>query len=159
MKVIICLMVMLISAKECDQKKTEMASNVTNEVTNRMIQDTTKITYEATTRGFFMKLWIQGDSMYVTQDRYLKEVNTYALSEDDKVAIYELLTTIDETTLADLKPPTTTFQYDAAAMATLEVSKSDQNYKTPTFDHGKPPKPIAEIVNKMLSIKSEVEKQ
>lgn len=152
-------MVMLITAKECDRNKSNIASNTTTEITNKMIQDNTKITYEATTRGFYLKLWIQGDSISITQDRYLKDVDTYQLSESDKVEFYNLLKAIDEHTLEDLKAPSTTFQYDAAAMATLKVTKLKESHLTPTFDHGNPPKPIVEIVNKMLSIKSEMEKQ
>ncbi|MBO6605212.1 hypothetical protein [Psychroserpens sp.] len=159
MKLIVCLMVMLIATKECDQNQARLSTNESTEIQNRMMQDSTKITYEATTRGFYLKLWITGDSISITQDRYLKDVSTYALSDVDKEAIYSMLNVIDETSLKDLMPPTTTFQYDAAAMATFEIATTDKSHLTPTFDHGKPPKPIAEIVNKMLSIRSEVEKQ
>ena len=150
---------MIITTKECDQKRAELVSDNNTQVMSRIIQDSTMITYQATTRGFFLKLWIQGDSISITQDRNLKDVSKYRLSDSDKKTIYDLMEAIDETLLENLKPPTTTFQYDAAAIATLTITKEDQSYMTPAFDHGKPPKPIAEIVNKMLSIKSEMEKQ
>ena len=159
MKLIICLMAMLITAKECDQRRTDLVSNNTTEVERTMIQESTLITYQATTRGFFLKLWIQGNSISITQDRNIKEVSKYRLSDSDINTIYKMMEAIDESSLENLKPPTTTFQYDAAAIATLTIKKADQSYMTPAFDHGKPPKPIAEIVNKMLSIKSEMEKQ
>lgn len=149
---------MVITTKECDQNRAELASN-NAEVASRMIQEGTTLTYEATTRGFYLKMWVVGDSISITQDRYLKDVSTYALSETDKIAIYEMLNSIDESSLEGLKPPSTTFQYDAAAMATLTIKKLKESHVTPTFDHGKPPEPIADIVNKMLSIKSEMEKQ
>jgi len=159
MKFIISLFIMLISAKECDQKKAQMTTNVTTEMAERTIQDSTTVTYQAITRGFFLKIKIEGDSISYSSDNMLKVWSTYQMPNEEKEAFYRLLNETDEKSLVDLKPMSTSFQYDAAAMAYLEIAKGDEIYKTDLFDHGKPPKPIHDIVNKILSIKSMMEKQ
>ena len=154
---------MLISAKECEKNKTQLTNDVTTEMTSefaeRIMQDSTKITYQAATRGFFMRLWIEGDSITISNDHSLKTSTTYPFPQEEKESFLNLLNEVDETSLPELEVPTTTFQYDAAQMAWLEISKGQETYKTNIFDHGKPPKPITELVEKLLSIKTIVEKQ
>ena len=163
MKLILCLVVIIISTKECDKNKLQTMDDSKTELTaepsDMRLQDSKKITYRAATRGFFLKIWIEGDSISITEDYNLKDISTYKLPQEEKEALFALVDAIDETTLPSIEPPSTTFQYDAAAIATLEVSKGDEVYKTQAFDHGKPPKTITEVVDKILSIKAIVEKQ
>lgn len=164
MKFILCMMLMLISAKECDNNKTQAskdtASEMTTELSERRLQlDSLKVTYQAATRGFFMRIWIEGDSIMVSSDNTLKTFETYPFPKEEKERFIALLNDIDETSLPDLKAPSKTFQYDAAQMAWLEISKGENIYKTAIFDHGKPPKAITGIVENILSLKSIVEKQ
>ncbi|WP_299333260.1 hypothetical protein [uncultured Psychroserpens sp.] len=164
MKLALCIVLMLISAKECDKNKTELSNNVvssetTTEISERKMQDSTRITYQASTRGFFMRIWFEGDSVMISKDYNLKEVNRYAFPQEEKETFLKLLSEIDETNLPELKAPTSAHRYDGAQMAWLEITKDEEVYKTNIFDHGKPPKAIYELVEKILSIKTMLENQ
>ena len=165
MKLIISLVFILISTKECDKNKVE-AINETNTTTEVVAeqpemrtQEEVKVTYRASTRGFFLKTWIEGDSITITKDYNLKEFSTYKIPQEEKEAFERLLNSVDETTLSELEIPSKTHQYDAAPAAFLEISKGEELFRTNTFDHGKPPKTINELVEKLLYIKDMVEKQ
>ncbi|MCK8480291.1 hypothetical protein [Psychroserpens algicola] len=162
MKFILCFIFMLISAKECDSKTAQKSTNTTSEVTalqsKKTSQIDTKITYQASTRGFFLKIWIEGDLIMVSKDNSLKSFETYPFPSEQKEAFLNLLSAIDKTELTTLETPSTTFQHDAAAMAWLEISDEEGSYRTKVFDHGNPPESIKEIVEKIQSLKSMVEK-
>jgi len=164
MKLIIGLFVLLISAKECDQNKTKLATNDVSaeaivESQEMRLQEQKKINYRAATRGFYLQIWIEGDSIKYTKDYNLKDVKSNQLPKKEKEALLKLLTTTDAKSLPNLEIPSTTFQFDAKPMAYLELTQGDSIYRTNGFDHGKAPKSINALVEKILSIKEMVEKQ
>lgn len=120
---------------------------------------TIDITYRASTRGYFETIWIQGDSLKYTNDRDLKDINTHQLSDEQLSEISTIYNTLDVEGMSSLKPPSTTFHYDAAPMAVLIIKENGTTFMTNGFDHGNPPKPIALFVNKVLSIKESLVKQ
>lgn len=155
---------MLVSAKECNesklQNKSEMSSEVTTELSEiRTAQEDTEVSYRASTRGFFELITIKGDSISFTNDYNLKRINSFAIPAEEKEEFTRLLSEIDITKLSELEPPSKTHQYDAAPAAFLKVTKGDEEFASPSFDHGKPPKAISNIIEKILSIKSMFEKQ
>ncbi|WP_040279433.1 hypothetical protein [Psychroserpens damuponensis] len=164
MKLIICMFIVLISAKECDKNKAQLANQntaetTTVEMTERAIQNDVKFNYRAITRGFYLEIWIEGDSIKYTSDNTLKFITSTIIPAKEQVDLMKLLSDIDEKMLPKLEAPSTNFRFDAAAIATLEISKDENSYKTVSFDHGNPPKSIKAIVEKMLSIKTMIEKQ
>jgi heat shock protein HslJ len=142
-------------------KKDEATLIIANEsmMTKSKQRETINITYKATTRGFFETIWIEGDVLRYTNDRYLKEVYRHQLSQEQLSELMVIYDDLDVESIPGLEPPSTTFQYDAAAMATLEIKKDKHIYKTNVFDHGNPPKAISAFVNKVLSIKESIAKQ
>ena len=162
MKLILCMLFLVITAKECDKNKAQLNTGNTLETTmpsERKMQDSVKITYQAATRGFYMKIWVQGDSIMISEDNREQKFKTYVFPKEEKEAFLKSLNEIDTTSLTDLKAPSTTFQYDAAPMAWLEIANGDEIHRTNAFDHGKPPKPIKDLVDKMILVKTMVEKQ
>ena len=159
MKLIVCLLFVLVSAKECDKKNDALKEASTEHSELKMAQEDTKVSYRASTRGYFEVIEINGDSISYTNDYNLKDFKTYAIPTEDKDAVNTLLSKLDLSELKTLEAPSKTHQYDAAPAAFLQVTKGDEIYMTPTFDHGKPPKMINDIVEKILSIKSMFEKQ
>lgn len=117
------------------------------------------VTYKATTRGFFEMIWVENNVLKYTNDRNLKDISRHELSEAQFSEVMTLYQNLDLESLPSLEPPSKTFQYDAAAFATLEVNEGEKTYKTNGFDHGNPPKQIALFVEKILSIKEKVGKQ
>ena len=117
------------------------------------------IAYRASTRGFFEKIWIEGNVLKYTNDRDLKEINIYKLSDEQVSELMVIYKDLDLKAIPSLEPPSKTFQYDAAAMATLEIIEGENIYSTKGFDHGNPPEGISLLVNKVLSIKETMVKQ
>jgi hypothetical protein len=116
------------------------------------------ITYQAATRGFFEKIWINQKSITFSNDYNLNishQVNCPSKEWDDLI---NLIQKIDVAMLPNIEAPTKTNQYDAAPGATLEIGLQGKVYKTAVFDHGNPPKSLEDIVNKVLSMKKLVEK-
>lgn len=157
MKILLCLLVILASAKECNQKKAEASTS--SETNSEMSISETKqqdmnITYKANSRGFYEKIWVEGDSLKFTNDRYEKAVVSNIIPKSEKEVLLGLLNSIDLKKISQLEAPTKAHQYDGAAMATLEVSNGKSSYETNTFDHGNPPEAIKPLVEKLLSLKA-----
>ena len=164
MKLAIYILFVLITAKECDKNKTQMVNNdttteIASESVEMRLQENTTISYRASTRGFYLQIWIEGDSIKYTKDYNLKDMTTRQIPKKEKEAFIQLLSEIDETKLSDIESPSKTHQYDAAPAAFIEIKKGDEVYRTNSFDHGKPPKTLDALINKILSIKEMVEKQ
>jgi heat shock protein HslJ len=162
MKLIVCVIFMFISAKECDKKQlaSENISEVmTTELAELKMQDRMKISYRAATRGFYLQIWIEGDSIKYTSDNTLKAISIHQIPIEEKESLMKLIDELNEKTLPDLVAPSTRHQFDGAAIATLEITNGEDSYRTVAFDHGNAPKSIALLVEKMLSIKTMFEKQ
>ncbi|WP_435413384.1 META domain-containing protein [Psychroserpens mesophilus] len=128
-------------------------------MSNSRQAETMNIAYRASTRGFFEMIWIEGNVLKYTNDRNLEAISRHMLSDEQLSELITLYNDLDLKSIPVLEPPTKTFQHDAAAMATLEITEGEMVYKSNGFDHGNPPKPIALFVNKLLSIKETVAKQ
>lgn len=159
MKLIMCFLMMLVTVKDCNPKAESSTASVTEQTELRMMQKDIKVSYRASTRGYFEVIEIAGDSISYTNDYNQKDYKTFAITSEDKDALFGLLNTLELKELPTLEPPSKTHQYDAAPAAYLTVTKGDEEFMTPTFDHGKPPKMISDVVEKILSIKSMFDKQ
>nr|WP_321221473.1 hypothetical protein [uncultured Psychroserpens sp.] len=165
MKLIICMLIMLISAKECDNNKAEIdsqtktESNLSANMSQKQAQDDKVLNYRAATRGFYLEIWIEGDTIKYTSDYNLKDIHTHQIPTEEKEALMDLVNQFDEKQLPTIESPSKKHQYDGAPIATLKITIGDETYKSLGFDHGNPPKLIYPIVEKMLSIKTMIEKQ
>ena len=113
----------------------------------------TKIIYEQMTRGFYEKIWVNSDSFAFSNDRALNETKSSVCKKEDWDVLLSFLKKLDVNSIPELEAPTKMHQYDGAAMATLTIELEGEIYKSNIFDHGYPPEPIAELVNKLLSMK------
>ena len=109
------------------------------------------ITYEAMSRGLFMKAEIKGNKMTVVRDRNSEPV-ACVLGENDLKELDKLYQKINLKEIESYKAPTEKRFYDGAAIANLQVEFQGQNYKTQAFDHGNPPEEIAEFINKIVAL-------
>lgn len=123
------------------------------------INNNVVITYQAATRGFFEKIWINNKHITYSNDYNLKVIKQSDCPSSHWEELMKLIDEIDLNSIYGLEPPSKSNNYDAAAAATLEINIDGTSYKTPIFDHGNPPKSIEQIVNKVLSMKNLVEKQ
>tara|TARA_R100001369_G_scaffold7330_1_gene18473 strand:- start:477 stop:1262 length:786 start_codon:yes stop_codon:yes gene_type:complete len=116
-------------------------------------------TYQALSRGFFEYIQISPSEVIISKDRNLIDMNTYNCDENDWDALIVLLKNVNFEIFQDLVAPTGKRFYDGAPYATLAIKQGVKDLKTPSFDHGSPPKAIHALVNKVLSVKENAVKQ
>jgi hypothetical protein len=145
--------------KECDQKQNNTQETIASkEISSNQEEKSLQFTYKVMTRGFFEILWVSKNSISISKDRDLIKKSSYEFPESDWQELMALLNDIDIKSLPNLEAPTKKHQFDGAAMTTLKISVEGNEFETPIFDNGAPPKTIEAIVNKLLSIKTSVEK-
>ncbi len=131
----------------CQKKATESANAV-----DKQAQSELQLEYVANTRGFYQKITIQNQQLYVSKDRDTDKKGAVSkISDADWNALMGYFETIKLVQLADLKSPTEKRFYDGAAIANLKVTYKGQEYLTPDFDHGFPPAEIKNLVDKITS--------
>ncbi|MGJ8591621.1 MAG: hypothetical protein ACSHXF_03690 [Aquaticitalea sp.] len=161
MKILLSLFAIMLLNKECDQSKSTDSTSMTvnAEAMTDVAQDYSKVWYEATTRGFYEKIWITKDSITVTNDRNHMSSNKYATSLEDWNELLTILKDVDVNAMPDLEAPTSKRHYDGAAFASLGVAQNKTEIQSNSFDHGNPPKAIEAVVNKVLSMKKSFDKK
>lgn len=112
-----------------------------------------RIVYEANTRGFYQKITIQNQQVFISTDREGTAVPiSKRISDSDWKAINGFLAEIDLETLPHLKAPTEKRFYDGAAISHLEIRYKEKEYHTPNFDHGFPPESLKKLVAQIVSL-------
>lgn len=149
MKFLISILTIVALAKDC--KNNPQAEAIQKN------KDAIEITYVANTRGFYEYINISKEHILFSVDRDLKKVDKVACSKKDWDTILSLLSNIELAKISELEPPSKKFQFDGAAMATLELKTIKQQVKTPIFDHGNPPEIIAKLVAKVLVLKDKTQ--
>lgn len=107
--------------------------------------------YTAFARGSYTMINIDQTTVTSQFSRSEKE-NTKACSTQDWDTITTLSKAIDIKSLNTLEPPSTAHQYDGAASSNLTITLNGEQYSTPTFDAGNPPKEIAALITKIWEI-------
>ena len=158
MKILFSLIAVLMLNKECEQKQNNSLETLASKEIASNQDKSVKITYRASTRGFFEILWITKDTITISKDRDLIKTESYSYPYSDWQELMSLMNDLDLKNLENLEAPSKKFQYDGAAMATFKIDTDDEEFTTPGFDNGEQPKAIEAIVNKLLSIKNSVEK-
>lgn len=107
--------------------------------------------YAASSRGSYTLIEVNKETVTSQFNRAEKE-NVQSCSKDDWNALKTLSESIDPKSITNLEAPSKAHQYDGAAAANVTITVDGQQYSTPTFDAGNPPKEIAELVTKLNSI-------
>lgn len=107
--------------------------------------------YTAFSRGTYTMISIDQNTVTSQFSRSEKE-NVTPCSKEDWNAIKTLSDAIAIKSLNTLEPPSTAHQYDGAASSNLTITLNGEQYSTPTFDAGNPPKEIADLVSKLLEV-------
>jgi hypothetical protein len=111
------------------------------------------VEYTATTRGFFQKVTIKNQEVFVTKDRNSSEIGTATkISDTDWKELVTDFQAINLEEIPNLKSPTEKRFYDGAAIANLNITFKDKTYKSQSFDHGFPPAEIEKLVNKINAL-------
>lgn len=154
MKFFFSILALVLTVKQCDQKKSQSEESKT-ELSNKMEahqkNQVYTINYTAMSRGFFNEI-VVNDSTVKTQKSRTEQFLEKTLSNDDKMNLHQLIKKINLNSLSELKAPTQKRLFDGAAHAVLTITIDDKTYKTESFDHGYPPeeiKPLCEAIIKL----------
>lgn len=156
MKTIIIAVSSLLSLITCqDKKETSLATAQTEAVANvdtNKIQQAMVVEYEASSRGYFSKITLSGNTVTVSNDRNnVEKPQILTVSATDLSTLTTLLNNLKPESLANLKGPTEKRFYDGAAHANLKITKDGTSFETQGFDAGFPPKEIEKLVNILVS--------
>lgn len=115
------------------------------------------IEYTTFTRGSFMLITVNHETIKKTTDRNLKSFTSKKCQQKEWNTILEYSEAIEWKQLPDLKAPTGKRLYDGAPHASLKITYKDQVYKSSSFDHGAPPEEIKSLVAYIVSLAETVE--
>lgn len=141
------------------QDDTELIKAVIGNSNERTAQTNDKtIIYKALSRGTYLSLEIKGNTLSY-QKSHSEEASTHTVESRKLNEISRALENISLESLSKLEPPSKKHQFDGAEIASLEVITNETSYKTPAFDHGNPPKEISTLVELIISLTPNKEKQ
>ena len=142
MKILLILINVIILNKGCNESKIN--------------QDTVSFEYTAMSRGKFLEIKVNKKITSIKKNR--NEDAVIISTEDNKwKKLMETLKPIAVENIPNLKAPSENRFFDGAAIANLTVIYDGEIFKTESFDHGNPPKDIAELVKEILSISENIE--
>ena len=151
MKLLFSLLALIITTKECENKKSSNESSKTEIVNSDRANAQQKeytIEYSAISRGIFKEITINNSSITVMKDRSSKPV-TNECTDEIWLKFTKALDEVDLKMLPELKAPTQKRLFDGAAHATLKVIVDGETYTTSSFDHGFPPEEIKGLCDKL----------
>ena len=123
---------------------------------SKINQEALAFQYSAVSRGLFQNITIDKKQIKIISARGEKAVEKPC---PDKIwqTLLNTLDSINIKSLENLKAPSERRFYDAAAHASLSIIYEGETYKTPSFDHGNPPEPIANLVKAIKSVSENIE--
>lgn len=165
MKILYSLLIILLTTscdsqqKSIDKSKTAVSNDKISDIkqTDKVSgidkhYQTSSVTYQATSRGFFRHISVSNGNISVSDDRSLKNMSTVKCKPEDLNQIKIMLNDLEKVSLQKIEPPSRKHTFDGAPHASLSIRNGDVEKFTPTFDHGNPPEEVAELVNKLLSM-------
>ncbi|WNH08430.1 META domain-containing protein [Thalassobellus suaedae] len=114
------------------------------------------IEYSASSRGFYKQITINKKNISILEQR-AGTPTAFSLGEQNWKTLIKAISSINTKTIPNLEAPSKAFQYDGAAIARLKITDNGKTYQTQPFDHGNPPKEIANLVKEILSISENIE--
>lgn len=148
MKFLFSLLIILFMSKECNNK--------TNSSEINQLQENITFEYTALSRGLYNRVVITHSTISIQKKRDSEAV-TKTCSKDDWAELMNLLKAIDLKHISKLEAPTQARLYDGAAIAQLTITQENVLFETNSFDHGKPPLEIEDLVKKILSLSENIE--
>jgi len=109
------------------------------------------IEYTSVTRGTYKMVKVNSKTVAFKNTR-TEEPTTKDCTSDDWSGLMKHTEAFKVEDLNTFEPPSKAHQYDGAPIANLKITIGDKVYQTLAFDHGKPPKEIADLVNAVLKM-------
>ena len=142
MKMILILLNLIILNGGCNESKVN--------------QDSISFEYSAISRGQFLEIKANKKTTSIKKNR--SDAAIINPTEEKKwKALINTLKSMPVENIPNLKAPSEKRFFDGAAIASLKITYEGKTYESQSFDHGNPPKEIAELVKEMLSISENIE--
>ena len=123
------------------------------ESNNQKDMKSASVEYTALSRGFYQKITVKNQQIFVAKDRNSSEIgNSSKINDSDWKELVEDFQKINLNEIQNLKSPTEKRFYDGAAIANLKIVINDKTYESQAFDHGTPPQAIEKLVNKINAL-------
>lgn len=158
MKFLFGILSLFILNQKCGSAKTSTTNSNKNSVKTEKIsiekiQDQNMtISYSAISRGTNKQISVSKTETIVEDNRAEKPKQSLVTSKKDWNEIKILISKIDTKSVVNLKRPSSKSLYDGALSASVKLNVDGKEITTQPFDHGNPPKKIAPLVNKLLSL-------
>lgn len=114
-----------------------------------------EIIYNARSRGFYFQVNIREIKISVARE------NGQLVVEELPAGVWKelkgLVEGIDLEGMGQMKVPSQESSTDRAAIADVEVVTEHNRFQSASFDHGKPPKALEALVNKIVQLAETVE--
>jgi hypothetical protein len=111
-----------------------------------------ELIYTANTRGFYQKITVKNQEVFVSNDRDSAEKGeSIKITDAEWKELSESMNNLKLDQLATYKDPSQKRFYDGAAIANLKVVANEKEYQTVDFDNGFPPVEIEKLVNKITA--------
>lgn len=123
---------------------------------SKVNQDAISIEYSARSRRTFKNIIISKKSISVVNNSGDRPI-TKPCSETNWEILLKALKPIAIENIPNLIAPSEKRFFDGAAIGNFKIIYNGNIYESPSFDHGNPPKEIAELVKEMLSISENIE--
>lgn len=152
MKLLMSIVALVVFSDQCGQR------NDTPQTDSQFTaaQEELTIIYEAQSRGFYEKVWVDQSGISFADHRDLSNVKTRPISKTDWGELVALKNTLNLKTLPNLKAPSQKRFSDGAAIGRLTIKTKQAEVESSEFDHGNPPKELKSLLNKLLSIKEKL---
>ena len=119
-----------------------------------IVQQKPLAVYESHTRGSHFTATVY--DTYVTVIKVYKgKPNRIEVEQKDIDDLKKIISKLSLKEINTYEAPTQKRFYDGAAIATISVFNNDEKFSSQAFDGGFPPKPLTELVNKVLSLSAE----
>lgn len=123
---------------------------------SKINQDAISLEYTAQSRGPYTCIIINKKNVSIQNKREGKP-SVKACNKTDWDNIIKALKKVDVQNISTLKAPSKDYLFDGAAIANLKITYNNKVYESQSFDHGNPPKEIAQLVKEILSISENIE--
>ena len=120
-------------------------------------QEAITLEYSAMSRGKFLEIKINKKNVLVKKNRNNTEDTSKTCTKNEWERLTKALKNINIENIPHLKAPSNNRFFDGAAIANLTIIYEGNTYKSESFDHGNPPKEIAQLVKEILSISENIE--
>lgn len=153
----ICVLTSCCANKKTGQSESLLVDKTEIKETDFMQDDTQELPiaiYDSHTRGSHFTVTVYNSYITVVKEYKGKPLKLEVTSDE----IANLKNIISELSLKDIstyEAPTQKRFYDGAPIASISVFSNDEKFSSKPFDGGFPPKPLADLVNKVLSLSAE----